>query len=533
MQKHNIIHRLCIAAGLFLGFVGMYAFTVPELDMFQFAKDYGASASLWSEAFRYGNGRLLGNVTGFFFARHYAWAFLCMAVCMTVIVLLLNRIAFGGSLKTVFLLALVLAFPSAKMVQDVYGVFAAFANYVLPVLLFLVNVRLLQMPSGQPKPAVRAMCCAALFVSSAAACLFSENTTAVLCAFAVLLFVYAVKQNHSVSLHAVIHLLGTVLGSACMLLLPKLSGTAGALDDYRETVFGSGLVSTVKAVFGGVLRTCGVTSTFALTVLLLSAAFLLRLRDAKATPTVRFTRAVLALYPLLSLLFALSDMTVVFSRAVQVLQLVPSVLYAVSLIIAVRQAEKAERLQHIGMGLLLLSSVVPMLFVSTYGYRTYYITWILMLLWACVLLWRQRASLRQLLQSVRIDEKPIAVVLACVFAVMACVFAVQTVVNFDVHALRTQQIAASVEAGETDVTVPLLPCRYVSGEEQWPYSITMALPDDAPIRVHVTADSREFPDSEFYVRFARKNPLYALRYAVENRQYIDPLSLVNRLGKEK
>ena len=532
MQKAKFIPRLGTAAFLFLCFCGMYAFTVPELDMFQFAKDYRASASLWSEAFRYGNGRLLGNVTGFFFARHYAWAFLCMAVCMTAVVLLLNRIACGGSLKTVFALALVLAFPSAKMVQDVYGVFAAFANYVLPVLLFLVNVRLLQICPRPAKPAVRRLCCAAVFVLSAAACLCSENTTAVLCAFAVLLLLFSVRYKKDVLAPAVLHLTGTALGSVCMLLLPRLSHSAGALDDYRATVFGNGFVPMVKAVFGGVLRTCGVTSTFALTVLLLSAAFLLRLRGVQTTPAVRFTRAVLALYPLLSLLFAFSDMTVVFSRAVQAVQFVPTVLYAAALVIAVRQTEKAERLQHIGMGLLLLSSVVPMLFVSTYGCRTYYITWIILLLWACTLLWRQREAIRDIVRSVHADEKPIAIVLACVFAVMACVFAVQTAVNFDVHALRTQQIAEAAEAGETDVTVPLLPCRYVSGEEQWPYSVAMALPDDAKIRVHVTADSREFPDSEMYVRFARKNPLYALRYAAQSRRYMDPLTLANLLSAD-
>ena len=82
-MQNSKLPRIGVVLLLFLCFSGMYAFTVPELDMFQFAKDYGASASLWSEAFRYGNGRLLGNFVGFFFARHYAWAFLLMAVCMT------------------------------------------------------------------------------------------------------------------------------------------------------------------------------------------------------------------------------------------------------------------------------------------------------------------------------------------------------------------------------------------------------------------------------------------------------------------
>ena len=525
--------RAGAVALLFLCFCGMYCLTVPELDVFLFAQDYGASASLLADACRYGNGRLLGNWFGFFFSLRYAYAFLLMAGSMTAVTLLLNRIFFDGSLKTLFLPAVVLAFPSAKMVQEVYSAFAAFTNYVLPVVFFLLNVRLLQALTCRAlRPYRRAIALAGLFLSAAAASLFSENTTIVLFIFALLVPVWERMRGRRVSVQAITHLTGTILGGVCMILLPLLTHSAEKMDGYRGTVFGS-VGTLVKGVFGGVLRTCGILNTFTLAFALLSLAFLLRMRGAPDTRPVRAARAVLAFFPLLSLFFAFSDLTTSFSRSVHLLQTLPTALYAAAICVGVFCGDKTERRRDIGMLLLLLSSIGPMLFVSTYGYRTYYITWVLLLMWAFAVLRGQKETLRAELARMKLSCKPLAVSLACVFVVCAGVYAMQSAINFDVYALRAEQIGQAIAEGETEITVPMLPCRYLSGEDIWTYSVPMVRPHNRGIRVYLTAEYRDCRDKDAYIQFARKSPVHVLRYALRHRQYIDPLVLERQLETEK
>ena len=510
----------------------MYVLTVPELDVFLFAKDYGTSSSLLADACSYGNGRLLGNWFGFFFSLHYAYAFLLMAGGMTALTLLLNRIFFGGNLKTLFLPAVALAFPAAKMVQEVYSVFAAFTNYVLPVVLFLLNILLLQTLSRRALcPIPKTLCMTLLFVSAAAATLFSENTTVVLAVFAVLLPVLERLQKRAVSLQSIVHLIGTILGCLCMILLPVLTHSAEKMDGYRDTVFGS-VGTMVKGVLGGVLRTCGILNTFTLAAVLLSFAFLLRLHSAKETPAVRFARVVLAVYPLLSLFSAFSDLTTSFSRSTQMLQVLPICLYVAAICIGVFCGDRTERRQDAAAILLLLASVGPMLFVSTYGYRTYYITWVLLLMWAFAKLRRQKEMLQTIAARAKVPVKLLAASLVFVFIAAAGVYAMQSVINFDVHALRAEQIGQAIEAGEAEITVPLLPCKYISGEDIWTYSVAMVRPVGA-IRVHLTAEYKDCRDKDAYIQFARKSPAHVLRYAVQHRAYMDPLILIHRFDTEK
>ena len=90
-------------AGVLAGFLLMYLFILPQMDVFllsRYVDDTLRGAVNFS--LYYGNGRLLGNIIGVYFSNHFVFATIIISVVLTAIVFLLNSILLDNSPYTVF-----------------------------------------------------------------------------------------------------------------------------------------------------------------------------------------------------------------------------------------------------------------------------------------------------------------------------------------------------------------------------------------------------------------------------------------------
>ena len=109
-QKSNIIS--CVSyIFVFLGFALSYMFTYPQYDVLIFTRDYESGfLTILNEAIHYGNGRLLGNVLGFYFSHHFTAAIFVTAFFLTLTVYLANRLFLDGKSKYIFPIAVLTGF---------------------------------------------------------------------------------------------------------------------------------------------------------------------------------------------------------------------------------------------------------------------------------------------------------------------------------------------------------------------------------------------------------------------------------------
>ena len=130
---------------VFLGFALSYMFTYPQYDVLIFTRDYdGNFLNILSEAIHYGNGRLLGNVLGFYFSHHFTAAIFVTAFFLTLTVYLANRLFFGGKSKYIFPIAVLTALPAIGIMREVYCMIAAFCNYAVPFVFALISCNLIK-----------------------------------------------------------------------------------------------------------------------------------------------------------------------------------------------------------------------------------------------------------------------------------------------------------------------------------------------------------------------------------------------------
>lgn len=106
---------------------------------------------IWNYSLNWGNGRVLGNFFGFFLVRHNTIRMFFKAFCMTLLYYLLIRVMDIRKKWVMVLGGVLLLFPGVKMYAQVYVWTIAWADYLIPVLLFLGGLRILQLWVGGGK----------------------------------------------------------------------------------------------------------------------------------------------------------------------------------------------------------------------------------------------------------------------------------------------------------------------------------------------------------------------------------------------
>lgn len=512
---------------VFLLFLIMYFFVLPQLDVFFFARGTdGSIADTINYSLGYGNGRLLGNIIGVFFSYHFKFASLIIALFLTLLVVLINHIIADSRTYTVFPIAVLIMFPSADLIRDCYNFFPAFCNYVIPLvcMLFAYIIKTKIIKTESIKKSIKAVLYAVMFLLLAGSCLFSENTTIVIACAVLLIGINNYIQNKKIALADVISFVAVALGSLAILLIPKIAGTAYKMSGYRSTVTGlGGFGKMIKCIFGGLSNFSSVFSHCIFLLILMSFAFWLVIKaQKKGKKTLNdICLSVIMFYPVACVAIQAVDSTVEIDW-LELVNLGITAVYALAILYTVVMIENPKiRRASIMACVLILSSVAPMMIVNVRGARTFYSTFILCLVFAIRLI-------KQFMPPVLKDKllkikNNISTASACTAAVLSVLLFMQSVYNYDCYVMRSDYLAQRIDV-EQQVEIPLLPCLDISTEKEGKNRAYLVLDIDVEeydgkiVNINSWELSQEYNDKIVSAPFRN-----ALKYALKNYEFKDPL----------
>ncbi len=505
---------------MFCGFALMYFFMLPNSDVFFFSADYkNVLPDLFNNALNYGNGRLLGNFIGFFFSLNFTYAFILLALMLTALVYLVNRLFFNGNPYTAFPVALLVALPSSEMMSEVYFQLPSAVNYVMPMVFILISLCLIKSENALKHKHLYGVL---IFIFTTLSCLFSENSTITIFTLAVLYIVYnLIYKNKMVA--ALYCLAGTVVGGLLMAFLPTLTNSSSNLDYYRGTA--TTLMTTVTLAIASFSTFADVFSKFFVLIIVISGCmiFLIRNSVVKRKTLKKLVIYYLVFFSIESVFYALLSQNAPSTIYLYIAQLALVILYAASLFIAILMVEKRRiRTLLIELYILMLSAVGPMLFVNQYGYRTFYLSYFVILCIALYLITVIKPKFKELIKINKVTVKRFTASISCmVFICFSALVFMQSVYNYDFYVVRMQYIASQSNEAAEEIHVPFLPCRAISCEEENPTLIQSVLYKKSSSQIKIMS-SNSCENSDDYQNILNSNPLSNLIFAVENIEYKNP-----------
>lgn len=506
---------------IFVGFALSYMFTYPQYDVLLFTRDFkGDIQNVLSEALYYGNGRLLGNILGFYFSHHFTAAIFVTAFFLALTVFLANRLFFDNNPKTIFPIAVVVAFPAVGLMREVYCMIAAFCNYAVPLTFALMSGIFMEKLKNKKSHLLYIP----LAFSAVAACLFSENTTIVMLCVAVLIIIGDFIKDKKASMPGILNLLFSAVGAVIMYLIPRVTETTAKLDYYRGYVLEPkaliyNVVSTVRSF--SLLANQYVLVYAAISVVMLCVLF----KRCKANKFVKILlTTVLAVFP------AACVFAVIFAEKANELATVYlplEVIYLVAILfVSVLSKQKKLIFSAIMTVILLCSAVAPMTIVNHRGDRTFFTTFAILFCYALFLI--------KELGAVEKIKKAVAVTASVVFVADCCVMLVLNAQNFDSYAYRADYLARKSITSES-IGVPYLAHGRLAQET------TLGQIDPCLFGGNVNSSfnvisADEWEMAEEYKKIAHSSPVDAVKYGLTHWKFKDatyPMSLRNEYVQSK
>ena len=405
----------------------------------------------FSSALRQGNGRLLGNLLGFL-VEYRTLMTAGRAVVWTGIIVLSVCFAQTESLFLNCLIAAVLIFPGDDLFAQNYNWNAGFWNYTAPVFVLMLALILTDRSCKMRR---RGML---LFLPACALALagqfFSENTCVAFLGLAAALCVLHRKDRRALTRYLALLAVGAA-GAVVMYTFPHVFGFAETIEGYRRTAFSAGTFSAVLTSSGRVI----VRSFCRYSILLipLSAAMLIQLKDLREQGAFRRTAALLrfvfAAVPVFSVIYNLTyKYGMSFPRWYlrfgldAVFFAYMAAVFAVVITSVRRNGFDLKTALFIGA----VAAVAPLFVVSPIGARTFYIPYLLLFLYA-VLVIRDSSLVKTL-------ERPAAVAAGFALA-LSCVcllnFALRD--NRYVYSARLRVLEDAMQSQSETIELPKLP----------------------------------------------------------------------------
>lgn len=519
-KKRIAIFEYLIA---FVGFITMYFFIVPDSDAIYFSRDYEKTiSSILYNALHYGNGRLLGNIIGFTFSQYFISAFLIIAIALTLIVILMNKLFFGGDYRTVMPLTLAVAFPCSGYISEVYTPFASFVNFVIPFVFIFASLCILKYGIKANKTVFPAVL---IIIFSIISCLFSENTTISIFTLSVLVAVCYYLYNKKIHILNIVYVLGTAIGGLLMILIPKITESSENLDYYRNTA--SSIADVVTSALAAFSLFADIFSNLFIPLCIISGVLIfLLIKESEANKKLKSILIFcLAFFPIESFFYSMVESSSPWSTYMYIFQAGLVILYAIALFVSILclRSSKFKQL-NICFYILTLSSFGPMLLAYLYGWRTFYLPYFVLLSYAIILLKKLKAYIPndfKLKFSKTIKLQNIFV-FSAIFAFLCLSFTVfiQSVYNYDFYVTRTEVIAEeNNDDSIAEIKVPYLPCRGISSEDENPTvmsSIRYKMNEEKDI---IIVDSIYCDHSERYSEILNLNPLSATIRALQSLDF--------------
>lgn len=507
----------------------VYFFMIPQSDIFLFARETEASFdSVVSQALYYGNGRFVGNIIGMGLSKCFSCAFAVVALFLTSITVLLNKLVFDNNHITVFPVAIIVSFMCADMMSEAYYLLASFCNYVIPCALVLLNALIIKSLLNNKINSVflKTVAGIVVVVTGVASCLFSENTTAVVFTLTVVQLLYSVIRYKKVNVIQVVNMLSASVGTFLMLFIPQATGTSHKMNHYRAVEISVSRVVANFAKFSEVIS----NNTLIMAVVSLALVYLCLKKTKLSSKFKAFCVSYFAAFVLFSILISeqeIRDIYIARLNSVVILAIVIYILVAVCIVFAI--TDKTIRLNLMGFGIVIASSVAPMMIVTQYGYRTYYITAVLLIVFALFVLKQAIGETAENLKAINLKQlKKYAVLCSiAIFTFLGAFYFIQSVYNYDFFVVRTdmicEQVKANKENGTDDyIEVFTLPMEGISIEDEYINIVFDIIDSGRPSKMK-TIGILDSSVADEVLTILDSSFVKNLKFAIDHLEYKDPL----------
>lgn len=528
MLKNNTARTLAAYALVFLGFLLMFIFLLPSCDVFVF--NHGTDGSLASAvdySMNYGNGRFLGNFLAVVFSHSFVFAGIFEAIILSVLVISLNILLFNNKPITVIPLAIFITIPCSGIISECYYMFCAFLNYVVPVVLAAVCLVIMRrIYKGKLSKIAQFGLNFLLFVLTFAACLFSENSTILLAALAVLICISDILKDKKLHISSVLFFAAIILGGIVMMAIPMVTQTAFKMDSYRS--ISTTIPALLDTIVGNFVAFTTFFATFIPLVVLLSVALIFTAKkncdNKKLCNGLIF---VFISYAVSCIVFSFVDTNPRRLNWIYLLHAAMFCIYLIAMAITVLSIkDKAVKKKSIVLAVVIVVSVAPMMLVNQYGYRTFYTTFIAAFVFTVFLLKRYMPQAAvQFIKENASAQKMLSLICGVVFGFTSLFLLTQTLYNFAFYSVRAEDILTQLETSDT-VEVPILPNYICSMEDEYfnivSQSIGISLENVQLIDLY-TSDNQDA-----YIFITQSPPTTIIRTVLENLDCFDPAYFIDR-----
>lgn len=327
----------------------------------------------------YGNGRVLGNMGGMFFACHTVAGAFVRSLISTGIFALLYYLTKTGKEKTDALILVVELLAFVGMGSTLFGgTFAwqsAFFNTVPPIFLLLLNIAIIKKYQESSKH--KAFYLVAVVFFAFIAQFFSENSTLYSCAFFLMVIVANGIHFKKPQLPYVLGLISSIIGAGGMIAVrrfyPLVERAFADVKEYQQ-IHLNGIYDALKFAFASCLYLMRNMSGFVMLLLILSIEMLLIIskNDFKSEklnkfkPFLKLFCLIFTAYTIMSRLFSIVDFVPNIFAYVHVVAI--WVVYLMYLLVIVATCtlikNKKTRIAFSFTMLFALGNLVPVLIVS-------------------------------------------------------------------------------------------------------------------------------------------------------------------------
>lgn len=450
------------ASFLFFAFVmGCAPYSSDDIEFSQLRFD--SLSGYLDYALRYGNGRLLGNLCAIALCHS---KLLCVVVkagvlasCVVLIPGLLGCADGLGYAMSFVLLTLI----EPAVFGEVYVWTSGFSNYMMPIWLSLLIVRMLQ--KDRCTPPVYALKCVAVLLMGICSQLFIEHSSGVNLLLALAFVWIAWRKNHKNRWAAVCWLLGTLVGLGLMLAIPRLFYTAGnRVENYRSLNLGSLRTLVYSVAKNGIQLGGHYFGACLVAVCLGSLACIWRTRRGWSEKALRrLTGLTLGALGYLLLSMALATITYRGKSAIieHTLELCGVLLPLATWFVAAWKLAPSERGPVLGCLAFAVISIAPLLVVTPIPTRVIYQSYVFVALAAMLSAYPLAAALPRRWWG--LAKRGLVAAALGIVVIIGSVFAS---VRFMVT-LRDRHIRQCIQRGETTIAIFQLPYTYTSWDHLW------------------------------------------------------------------
>ncbi|MBQ4031376.1 MAG: hypothetical protein II625_06445 [Bacilli bacterium] len=222
-----------------------YLFPVTHDDWFWSSSQ---GIELLKSHFQTTNGRWAGNLLILLLSRHRLLRSITIAVFLTLLVQLIKKITGSNKTSTYAIISLLLVMPIKILAQAVAWT-SGFANYVPPVVLFLLFMYLNKNVFKGKEPGIKNWFAIIMLPLGFVSTLFMENITIYILIVSIVLFIYLLIKYKKINIPNLFYMIGSIGGTVLMFSCEVYRKISNSEDVYRTIEKSNVIIRALKTYF--------------------------------------------------------------------------------------------------------------------------------------------------------------------------------------------------------------------------------------------------------------------------------------------